>query len=111
MNKQQFPNTSKVLDTFSEQLAELSQNKLQSNGSVRTGTLLKSIKPITSIAEMKIGVEMVTYGKFVELGTKYFSAKPFIAPSITQLKDDMKDDIEKAYAEDLETIITPMFKQ
>ena len=114
MNSADFPTTirtiSKVLNDISYQMKQ----QLRENRSVRTGNLLKSITPqVTPVQDgVKAGITMLEYGKFVNYGTRFQRPKPFIENSIKAVMEAIgMEDIEEAYAIDLENMITPLFKQ
>jgi hypothetical protein len=106
-----FENLKQVMLEISEELSTASKQKLQSNGSVRTGKLLKSIKPQAKVTELKAGIEMVEYGKFVENGTKYQQSKPFIEPSLDMLNERFKDQIQQALALDIQMQLAPIINK
>jgi HK97 gp10 family phage protein len=101
----EYTNAEKVIQEFSEYLALLSAENLNNNGNVRTGALLRSIEPLKGLPDNRIGVKMKDYGIFIENGTKYFSAKPFVKPAMADVQAQYKQALEEAVRKDIEAEI------
>jgi hypothetical protein len=48
---------------------------------------------------------MKDYGIFIENGTKYFSAKPFVKPAMADVQAQYKQALEEAVRKDIEAEI------
>lgn len=72
------------------------QTKAQRNAPVDTGTLKRSIGLDISdgglTAESKAGAE---YAPYVEWGTRFMDAKPFMRPAFHEQKEQFKRDMER----------------
>jgi hypothetical protein len=114
MDQNKFPLTVQTIDKVLQSISYQMKQQIRENGSVRSGTLLNSVTPISSPIPqgVKAGIEMIYYGKFVNDGTVKMRPKPFIENSIKAVMETIgMEDIEEAYGTDLENNITPLFKQ
>ena len=72
------------------------QQKAQINAPVDTGTLKRSIVPTIEdnglTARVKAGAE---YAPYVEYGTRYMTAKPYMKPAFFVQKEIFKQDLKK----------------
>ena len=73
------------------------KRNLTINDSVDTGTLRTSIisKPYPSTLSATVGSN-VEYAPYVELGTQYQGAKPYLSPALRDNRDNIKQDIINA---------------
>ena len=67
------------------------------NAPVDTGTLRASITSTGSGSEYEIGTNL-EYAPFVEYGTRYMAAQPFLFPAFEKGVKDLKKNISKAVA-------------
>lgn len=75
--------------------AEL-QKKAQKNAPVDTGTLQRSITLEMRDSGKTAEVEpMVDYGAYVELGTRFMTAQPYLKPAFNEQKEKFKQDMRK----------------
>lgn len=75
--------------------AEL-HGKAQRNVPVDTGTLKRSIGLELSDGGMTAEVEATSeYGEYVEYGTRYMDAQPYIRPALKEQEKQFKSDMEK----------------
>ena len=72
------------------------QKKAQKNAPVDTGTLQRStrleIRDSGKTAEVEPTVD---YGAYVELGTRFMTAQPYLKPAFNEQKEKFKQDMRK----------------
>lgn len=72
------------------------QKKTQKNAPVDTGTLQRSIALEMRDSGKTAEVEpMVDYGAYVELGTRFMTAQPYLKPAFNEQKEKFKQDMKK----------------
>ena len=72
------------------------QKKTQKNAPVDTGTLQRSIALEMRDSGKTAEVEpMVDYGAYVELGTRFMTAQPYLKPAFNEQKEKFKQDMRK----------------
>ena len=72
------------------------QKKAQKNAPVDTGTLQRSITLEITDSEKTAEVEpTVDYGAYVELGTRFMTAQPYLKPAFNEQKEKFKQDMRK----------------
>lgn len=72
------------------------QKKAQKNAPVDTGTLQRSIALEMRDSGKTAEVEpMVDYGAYVELGTRFMTAQPYLKPAFNEQKEKFKQDMKK----------------
>lgn len=72
------------------------QTKAQKHAPVDTGTLKRSISLKVADAGMTAEVEpKVHYGAYVELGTRFMKAQPYLKPAFDEQKGKFKQDMDK----------------
>lgn len=72
------------------------QKKAQKNAPVDTGTLQRSITLEIRDSEKTAEVEpTVDYGAYVELGTRFMTAQPYLKPAFNEQKEKFKQDMRK----------------
>lgn len=72
------------------------QKKSQKNAPVDTGTLQRSIALEMRDSGKTAEVEpMVDYGAYVELGTRFMTAQPYLKPAFNEQKEKFKQDMKK----------------
>lgn len=72
------------------------QKKAQKNAPVDTGTLQRSIALEMRDSGKSAEVEpMVDYGAYVELGTRFMTAQPYLKPAFNEQKEKFKQDMKK----------------
>lgn len=77
--------------------AEL-QQKAQRNAPVDTGNLRRSINLSINDGGMTAEVTaMAEYSGYVEYGTRFMNAQPFVAPAFNEQKDIFVNDLKRAF--------------
>lgn len=72
------------------------QKKAQKNAPVDTGTLQRSITLEMRDSGKTAEVEpTVDYGAYVELGTRFMTAQPYLKPAFDEQKEKFKQDMRK----------------
>lgn len=72
------------------------QKKTQKNAPVDTGTLQRSIALEMRDSGKTAEVEpMVDYGAYLELGTRFMTAQPYLKPAFNEQKEKFKQDMKK----------------
>ena len=72
------------------------QTKAQQNAPVDTGTLKRSIGIEVTDSGMTAEVEPTAeYGPYVELGTRFMEAQPYLKPAFNVQKEKFKKDMNK----------------
>lgn len=72
------------------------QEKAQENAPVRTGYLKRSICLEMTDGGMAAEVEPAAeYGPYVELGTRFMEAQPYLKPAFDERKEKFKKDMKK----------------
>lgn len=72
------------------------QKKAQKNAPVDTGTLQRSITLEIRDSGKTAEVEpTVDYGAYVELGTRFMTAQPYLKPAFNEQKEKFKQDMRK----------------
>lgn len=72
------------------------QKKAQKNAPVDTGTLQRSITLEMRDSGKTAEVEpTVDYGAYVELGTRFMTAQPYLKPAFNEQKEKFKQDMRK----------------
>lgn len=72
------------------------QEKAQRNAPVDTGTLKRSIGLDIKDAGMTAEVQPTAeYGGYVELGTRFMEAQPYLGPAFNEQKEKFKKDMKK----------------
>lgn len=72
------------------------QKKAQKNAPIDTGTLQRSITLEMRGSGKTAEVEpMVDYGAYVELGTRFMTAQPYLKPAFNEQKEKFKQDMRK----------------
>ena len=72
------------------------QEKAQRNAPVDTGTLKRSIGIDITDAGMTAEVEPTAeYAPYVELGTRFMEAQPYLKPAFDEQKEKFKKDMKK----------------
>ena len=72
------------------------QAKAQENAPVRTGYLKRSIGLEITDGGMTAEVEPTAdYGPYVELGTRYMEAQPYLKPAFDEQKEKFEKDMKK----------------
>ena len=72
------------------------QEKAQRNAPVDTGTLKRSIGLEITDGGMSAEVEPTAeYAPYVELGTRFMEAKPYLKPAFDEQKEKFKKDMKK----------------
>lgn len=86
---------SAVKDTVKLNGSEM-QKKAQRNAPVDTGTLKRSIGIDISDGGMTATVEPTAeYAPYVELGTRFMEAQPFLKPAFEEQKKQFEKDLQK----------------
>lgn len=86
---------SKVKATVKKNGAEM-QKKAQKNAPVDTGHLMRSIDLEVTDGGMTAEVEPTAdYGAYVELGTRFMNAQPYLKPAFDEQKGKFKSDMKK----------------
>ena len=72
------------------------QKKAQKNAPIDTGTLQRSITLEMRDSGKTAEVEpTVDYGAYVELGTRFMTAQPYLKPAFNEQKEKFKQDMRK----------------
>lgn len=72
------------------------QTKAQQNAPVDTGTLKRSIGLEITASGMNAEVEpKAEYGPYVELGTRFMKAQPYLKPAFNEQKGKFEKDMQK----------------
>ena len=72
------------------------QAKAQQNAPVDTGTLKRSIGIEITVGGMTAEVEPTAdYAPYVELGTRFMEAQPYLGPAFNEQKEKFKKDMKK----------------
>ena len=72
------------------------QTKAQQNAPVDTGHLKRSIGLNMTDAGMTAGVQPTAeYAPYVELGTRFMEAQPYLKPAFNEQKEKFKKDMKK----------------
>lgn len=72
------------------------QKKAQKNAPIDTGTLQRSIALEMRDSGKTAEVEpTVDYGAYVELGTRFMTAQPYLKPAFNEQKEKFKQDMKK----------------
>lgn len=72
------------------------QKKAQKNAPIDTGTLQRNITLEMRDSGKTAEVEpMVDYGAYVELGTRFMTAQPYLKPAFNEQKEKFKQDMRK----------------
>lgn len=72
------------------------QKKAQKNAPIDTGTLQRSISLEIRDSGKTAEVEpTVDYGAYVELGTRFMTAQPYLKPAFNEQKEKFKQDMRK----------------
>ena len=72
------------------------QKKAQKNAPIDTGTLQRSIALEMRDSGKTAEVEpTVYYGAYVELGTRFMNAQPYLKPAFNEQKEKFKQDMRK----------------
>ena len=72
------------------------QAKAQQNAPVDTGTLKRSIEIEITDGGMTAEVEPTAdYAPYVELGTRFMEAQPYLGPAFNEQKEKFKKDMKK----------------
>lgn len=72
------------------------QTKAQQNAPVDTGTLKRSIGLEITASGMTAEVEpKAEYGPYVELGTRFMKAQPYLKPAFNEQKGKFEKDMQK----------------
>ena len=72
------------------------QKKAQKNAPIDTGTLQRSITLEMRDSGKTAEVEpTVDYGAYVELGTRFMTAQPYLKPAFNEQKEKFKQDMKK----------------
>lgn len=72
------------------------QEKAQRNAPVDTGTLKRSIGLEITDGDMSAEVEPTAeYAPYVELGTRFMEAQPYLKPAFDEQKEKFKKDMKK----------------
>ena len=72
------------------------QKKAQKNAPIDTGTLQRSISLEIRDSGKTAEVEpTVDYGAYVELGTRFMTAQPYLKPAFNEQKEKLKQDMRK----------------
>jgi len=80
---------------------------MQEKVPVRTGTLKKSIE---SIDRPKPVIDMMYYGQYVDSGTKYMKAQPFIDPAFDETFKDMEEVLPEEVFKQIEIAFDKTFQ-
>jgi len=93
----------KGIQKFADKWVKNMQEKVP----VRTGTLKRSLKSIDRPQPL---IEMVYYGQYVDGGTKYMSAQPFIDPTFDETFKEMADVLPEEIFKQIELAFDKTFQ-
>lgn len=72
------------------------QKKAQENAPIVSGHLMRSITLEITSGGMAAEVEPTAdYGAYVEYGTRYMNAQPYVRPAFQEQKEKFKSDLQK----------------
>lgn len=69
-----------IVKRFNNRFRKLIQKDIRKKGSIRTGTMLKSIDPVFNIdkkGELVVNLDAVYYYEYVDGGTRYITPRDF----------------------------------
>ena len=101
----------KAIDRLAEKLQQYQKDNLESMKAIRSGRLYRSVKVSVEHYE---GEETITnrmehYGQFVNEGTKYMPARPFVDKAIEDILEEGDEDILKALEGETTTLLEATF--